>query len=122
MKPRLPETAASSALAQAQAMQDVYQQWQALLPRLVAAQKEWQQARDLLARLKGYYFSDVWMRDYDDYEALSAQMQVAADSYNVLAQDTIYDAIGEERQLALAWMRLGLAALDEADAAERPGE
>ena len=122
MQPRLPETEHHSALAQAQAMQDVYQQWQALLPRLFAAQKEWQQARDLLAQLTGYYFSDVWMRHYDAYAALSEQMQVAADSEHVLAQDTIYDAIGQERQLALAWMRLGLAVLDEADAADCSGD
>lgn len=91
--------------------QALYRRWLELLPRLEAAQREWQQAEAVMAELDAFY-----ARDYLPLRDAAAGglplSQTTAGEYSVLSEDAIFDALSERHRLAWQWLRLATAALD----------
>ena len=91
--------------------QALYRRWLELLPRLEAAQREWQQAEAVMTELDAFY-----ARDYlplRDAEAAGLPLSLhTAGEYSVLSEDAIFDALSERHRLAWQWLRLATAALD----------
>ncbi|MDO4682369.1 MAG: DUF4298 domain-containing protein [Lautropia sp.] len=86
----------------------LYNEWEAMLPALQAAQTQWREARAKLDELKRYYHSEQWMRDV---EADSTGRIPTDMPRGILAEDTLYNAFHEEYQLAVEWVQLGAEAL-----------
>ena len=79
--------------------QALYRRWLELLPRLEAAQREWQQAEAVMTELDAFY-----ARDYlplRDAEAAGLPLSLhTAGEYSVLSEDAIFDALGDRHRLA----------------------
>ena len=95
---------AEQAQARLNEVQALYREWLALLPRLEAAQAEWQRAAALVAQLDAFYAQ----------EYLPLCDAVTGGEYRVLSEDAIFDALGDANRLAWSWMRLAMASLDPA--------
>lgn len=89
----------------------LYNEWEAMLPALQAAQTQWREAREKLEELKRYYHSEQWMQDVE----ADSEGRIPADMpRGILAEDTLYNALHEEYQLAVEWVQLGAEALRRA--------
>lgn len=90
-----------------QKMQDLYNQWVALLPELEQSLEKWKQAETLLAPLSEFYGSEEWRELYDNFSApLDTQ-----GNYSVLSEDALWNAFNDQHQLALEWLKLVTAHL-----------
>lgn len=104
MNDRLPD----AELDRIRTLERLYNEWAAMLPALQAAQTQWREARAKLDELKRYYHSELWMQDVE----ADAAGRIPADMpRGILAEDTLYNALHEEYQLAVAWVQLGAEAL-----------
>lgn len=84
-----------------QQMQDLYNQWVKLLPELEQGLEKWKQAEALMKSLSAFYTSEEWQELYDNFnEPLDTQ-----GNYSVLSEDAIWNALHEQRQLALEWLK-----------------
>ena len=93
--------------------QELYQKWLMILPKLEKGQKEWQKANKLLASLKQFYFKGRW-RDY--FEAMQKDLKIntitSDGSYHIMEEDTLWNAVADQDELAWSWLRLALQVLD----------
>lgn len=85
-----------------QKMQDLYNDWVALLPELEKGIEQWKQAMVLLEPLSEFYSSPKWQELYDTFnESLETK-----GNYSVLSEDAIWNALTEQHQLAIEWLKL----------------
>ena len=92
-----------------QALQQQYEHCQDLHRQLIHAQQQWREAEQLWQDLSAYYQSAQWLEDYDN----APELQCREGEYSILAQDTLWNALEERRQLAIDWMKLGLKAIEQ---------
>ncbi|MFH4355225.1 MAG: DUF4298 domain-containing protein [Neisseriaceae bacterium] len=98
-------------------LQRVYEEWLALVPKLETAQEDWFKAQTLIQELREFYLAspgaDTWM-EYQRAieEGQTIDMTTASGSYHIMSQDTIWDAIAKQDELAWQWLRLALKTLD----------
>ena len=76
-------------------IQSCYRRWLELQPKLEAAQEEWRQAAAVETGLE--------LDERTEGE------------YRVLSEDALYNAFGEQYELAWQWMRLAMQSLDPAN-------
>ena len=104
---------AEQAQARLNEVQALYREWLALLPRLEAAQAEWQRAAALIAQLDAFYAQE-YLPLCDAVAGGLALDERTEGEYRVLSEDAIFDALGDASRLAWGWMRLAMASLDPA--------
>lgn len=97
--------------------QALYRRWLELLPRLEAAQREWQQAEAVMAELDAFYARD-YLPLRDAAAGGLALSQTTEGEYGVLSEDALFDAFSDRHRLAWQWLRLATAALDPQNQAE----
>lgn len=99
--------------AQIDAMQRLYREWTQLLPRLQAAQADWQRAAQIMQTLSGFYFEGDFLRCR---EALDEGVPLKLDTpgeYSVMAEDTLWNAFHEQQRLAWQRLRTAVDVLDK---------
>lgn len=90
-----------------QKMQDLYNQWMALLPELERGIEQWKKASELLAPLSDFYSSPEWRELHDNFnEPLDTK-----GNYSVLSEDALWNAFSEQQQLATEWLKLATAVI-----------
>lgn len=100
--------------------QGLYREWTQLLPRLHAAQADWQRGADIMRALAHFYFEGDYMRCHEALEAGAPLRLQTQGEHSVMAEDTLWNAFHEQQ--TLAWQRLR-AAIDVLDRQEqRPAE
>ena len=95
-------------------IQSCYRRWLELQPKLEAAQEEWQQAARLMAELDAFYAKE-YMAFYQAVEDGLELDERTEGEYRVLSEDALYNAFGEQYELAWQWMRLAMQSLDPAN-------
>ncbi|MDO4877904.1 MAG: DUF4298 domain-containing protein [Neisseria sp.] len=108
-------------LPQAQArineIQTLYREWLALLPQLQAAQAQWRRSEQLMRQMIEFYENGEYGRYF---QAVSDGLPLTTETqgeYSILSEDALYDAFGEHRNLAIAWLKLAVRVLDNEKAA-----
>lgn len=94
---------------QVQQMQDLYGQWVALQPQLENALRQWQQAAEIMQQLKQFYYSPEWQELYENFDDKTLDTQ---GNYSVLSEDALWNAFHEQHQLAVQWLKEGIAVID----------
>lgn len=103
----------AAAQARINEIQKLYREWTQLVPRLEAAQKDWQRGIAIMRELARFYFEGEYSRFHTaiEEEGLAVDLRTE-DEYSVMSEDAIWNAFHE--QDALAWQRLrsAIAVLD----------
>lgn len=92
-----------------QDMQLKFERWHALQQKLLQAQQEWTEAEALLSEVQRYYLSLQWAQDREADVAI----EHSGETYSIFSEDGIWNAMTEHQEQAIAWMRLGLEAIDK---------
>ncbi|MFA9489512.1 MULTISPECIES: DUF4298 domain-containing protein [unclassified Mannheimia] len=88
-----------------QKMQDRYNQWVELLPELEKGLEQWKKANELLEPLSQFYYDPKWRELHDSFdEELDTK-----GNYSVLSEDALWNALSDQHQLALEWLKLSTA-------------
>ena len=89
-------------------IQSCYRRW------LEAAQEEWRQAAGLMAELDAFYAKEYMAFNQAVENGLELDERTEGE-YRVLSEDALYNAFGEQYELAWQWMRLAMQSLDPAN-------
>ncbi|WP_314933546.1 DUF4298 domain-containing protein [Neisseria elongata] len=95
-------------------IQSCYRRWLELQPKLEAAQEEWRQAMGLMAELDAFYAKEYMAFNQAVSDGLELDERTEGE-YRVLSEDALYNAFGEQYELAWQWMRLAMQSLDPAN-------
>ena len=107
----LPDTA--EAQARIDEVQQLYAQWQQLLPKLQAAQQDWQQGCEIMQQLAHFYFDGEFMVYRDALEQGLALNLHTTGEYSIMSEDALWNAFTEQQDLAWQRLRSALAVLDK---------
>ena len=88
-----------------------YREWLMLLPKLEAAQTEWQRAEAVFARLQNFYEHDYLNYFEVENNGLPLSLKTEGEE-SVLGEDTLFEAFGERHTLAMRWLKLAVKSLD----------
>lgn len=109
-KSQAPETAELQArIDQAQSL---YREWTKLLPKLQAAQSDWQRATQIMRALEHFYFNGDYMRCHTALETGTRFTLDTPGEYSVMAEDTLWNAFDEQKTLAWQRLRSAIEVLD----------
>lgn len=92
-------------------IQALYREWLRLQPRLAAAQAEWRQAAAVMRQLSAFYDQEY----IELYQAIEEGLPVCLHTegeYSVMSEDALWEAFGEQYELAWGWMRAAMQVLD----------
>ncbi len=93
-------------------IQQLYREWMQWLPKLQAAQSDWQHAAVLMQKLAQFYFGGEYNRYYNALaNGLDVDLRTQGE-YSVMSEDSLWNAFGEQQTLAWQWLRAAVAALD----------
>ena len=95
-------------------IQSCYRRWLELQPKLEAAQEEWRQAAGLMAEPDAFYAKEYMAFNQAVEDGLELDERTEGE-YRVLSEDALYNAFGEQYELAWQWMRLAMQSLDPAN-------
>lgn len=122
--PQTPADAQTDATAEMQArlhhVQRLYREWTLLLPRLQAAQLDWARGDEIMRELSRFYFGGGFLdcRDAIDNGAL-IDLRTEGE-HSVLAEDTLWNALHDQRSLAWQRLRAAVEVLDRPDDDQAP--
>lgn len=92
-------------------IQALYREWLRLKPKLETAQEEWRQAAEVMRKLSAFYD-----REYLElHQAIENGLPVCLHTegeYSVMSEDALWEAFGEQYELAWGWMRAAMKVLD----------
>ncbi|QLB40003.1 MULTISPECIES: DUF4298 domain-containing protein [Mannheimia] len=88
-----------------QKMQDRYNEWAELLPELEKSLEQWKKAVELLEPLSQFYDGPKWRKLH---ESFNEELETKG-NYSVLSEDALWNALSEQHQLALEWLKLSTA-------------
>lgn len=88
-----------------QQMQDRYNQWIELLPELEKGIESWKKSIELLAPLNQFYASNEWRELHDNFD----DKLETKGNYSVLSEDALWNALSNQHQLAIEWLKLSTA-------------
>ncbi|WP_019671673.1 DUF4298 domain-containing protein [Psychrobacter lutiphocae] len=91
-----------------QSMQQKYERWHSLYQKQLAAQKEWLEAEALRQELQTYYLDAQWMQDRE----ADLPLDYSGEAHSIFSEDTLWNMITEQDELARKWIRLGINTLD----------
>lgn len=117
--PPVPHRTEDDNLAHLQARIDhaqrLYREWTQLLPRLQAAQADWQRGADIMQALADFYFNGDYMRAFTALEqGVHFQLETPGE-HSVMAEDTLWNAFHEQQTLAWQRLRSAISVLDRQD-------
>ncbi|MDO5091543.1 MAG: DUF4298 domain-containing protein [Cardiobacteriaceae bacterium] len=93
-------------------MQKLYREWTQLLPKLEAAQAEWQRGIDIMRTLGEFYFGGEYLQLHEAIDAgLGVDLRTEGE-YSVMSEDALWDAFHEQDRLAWQRLRSAIAVLD----------
>lgn len=93
-------------------IQQLYREWMQWLPKLEAAQSDWQHAAALMQKLAQFYFGGEYNRYYNALaNGLDVDLRTQGE-YSVMSEDALWNAFGEQQTLAWQWLRSAVAVLD----------
>lgn len=93
-------------------IQQLYREWMQWLPKLQAAQSDWQHASAIMQKLAQFYFGGEYNRYYSALaNGLDVDLRTQGE-YSVMSEDALWNAFGEQHALAWQWLRAAVAALD----------
>lgn len=93
-------------------IQQLYREWMQWLPKLEAAQSDWQHAAAIMQKLAQFYFGGEYNRYYNALaNGLDVDLRTQGE-YSVMSEDALWNAFGEQHALAWQWLRAAVAALD----------
>jgi len=95
-------------------IQALYRRWLQLLPQLEAAQQQWRQAAQIMTELDKFYAAEYMAYTNAVADGLPVSLRTEGE-YSVLSEDALYNAFGEQYELAWQWMRLAMQSLDPAN-------
>lgn len=101
-----------SAQARIDAIQKRYREWTQLVPRLEAAQQDWQRGMDIMRELAQFYFEGEYMRYHEAIENGLAVNLHTEGEYSVMSEDALWNAFHEQHSLAWQRLRSAIAVLD----------
>lgn len=102
----------ASVQARIDEIQALYREWQALVPRLEAAQADWQRGVDIMRALARFYFEGEYSRYHQAIEdGLAVDLHTQGE-YSVMSEDALWNAFHEQDTLAWQRLRAALAVLD----------
>lgn len=85
-------------------IQTLYREWIQLVPRLAAAQDDWQRGIEIMRELADFYFDGDYARLQQAMgNGLSLDLHTAGED-SVMSEDAIWNALQEQQ--TLAWQRL----------------
>ncbi|MDO5086334.1 MAG: DUF4298 domain-containing protein [Comamonadaceae bacterium] len=102
--------------------QRLYREWTQLLPRLHAAQADWQRGAEIMRALGHFYFDGDYMRCHTALEAGAPLRLDTPGEHSVMAEDTLWNAFHEQQTLAWQRLRAAIDVLDRPDSAPAPHE
>lgn len=111
----------ASAQARIDHIQQLYRKWTLLVPKLEAAEQDWQRGIEIMRELAQFYFEGEYTRFFEAIEdGLEVNLHTQGE-YSVMSEDGLWDAFHEQN--ALAWQRLrsALVVLDK-DAGQNDGD
>lgn len=92
-------------------IQDLYREWQGLLPQLEAAQNQWLHAMEVAQQLAGFYENE-----YQTYHlAIENGLEISwktEGEYSILSEDTLWNMLQEHYELSWFWLRAAIRQLD----------
>ena len=93
-------------------IQQLYREWMQWLPKLQAAQSDWQHAAAIMQKLAQFYFGGEYNRYYNALaNGLDVDLRTQGE-YSVISEDALWNAFGEQQTLAWQWLRSAVAVLD----------
>ena len=93
-------------------IQQLYREWMQWLPKLQAAQSDWQHAAAIMQKLAQFYFGGEYNRYYNALaNGLDVDLRTQGE-YSVMSEDALWNAFGEQQTLAWQWLRSAVAVLD----------
>lgn len=102
----------ASAQARIDAIQKRYREWTQLLPKLEAAQQDWQRGIEIMRELTQFYFEGEYMRYHEAIEnGLDVNLHTEGE-YSVMSEDALWNAFHEQHTLAWQRLRSAIAVLD----------
>ena len=101
-----------SAQARIDYIQQRYREWTLLLPKLQAAQQEWQRSAEIMRELASFYFDGEFGELHDALENGLALNLHTEGEYSVLSEDALWNAFHDQQQLAWQRLRSAIAVLD----------
>lgn len=101
-------------------IQSLYREWTQLVPRLQAAQADWQRGIEIMRELADFYFNGDYARLQQAMEnGLSLDLHTAGE-YSIMSEDAILNALQEQQTLAWQRLRSALAVLDRDEGNDSP--
>ncbi|MCF7520843.1 DUF4298 domain-containing protein [Neisseria sp. ZJ106] len=79
-----------------QKMQDLYGEWQKLLPHLEKSIADWQRGAEIMKQLDAFYSSPEWLALYERADEFTIDSQ---GNYSVLSEDAVWNALTEQHSL-----------------------
>lgn len=92
-----------------QQMQQKFERWHALQQKLLQAQQDWVEAEALLSEVQSYYLSPQWAQNVENDVAI----EHSGETHSIFSEDGIWNAMSEQQEQAIGWMRLALDAIDK---------
>lgn len=90
-----------------------YREWLALQPKLLAAQRDWQESCRLMAELEAFYLGDEYMQLADAVaQGLPVSLHTGGE-HSVLSEDALWHALHEHQQQAWQRLRSAVDVLDK---------
>lgn len=102
---------AEQAQARINEIQALYREWLRLKPKLDAAQAEWRQAAAVIQKLTAFYEQEYGELYQTIEDGLPVSLHTEGE-YSVMSEDALWDALGEQYDLAWGWMRAAMKVLD----------
>lgn len=93
-------------------IQALYREWTELWPRLQAEQHNWQRSMQLMRELMAFYSGGEFRQLHEAIEnGWPARLDTPGE-HSVMAEDTLWNALHDHRQLAWQRLRTAVSALD----------
>ncbi len=93
-------------------IQALYREWNAIVPKLREARLEWDKGMQIMDKLSKFYFGDHYMKYLNAMENGMDIDQTTEGEYCIMGQDTLWDAMHEQHDMAWAWLRAGMLIVD----------
>lgn len=101
-----------SAQARIDAIQKRYREWTQLVPKLEAAQQDWQRGVEIMRELTQFYFEGEYLQYTQAMEeGLDINLHTEGE-YSVMSEDALWNAFHEQHTLAWQRLRSAIAVLD----------
>ncbi|MDO4762902.1 MAG: DUF4298 domain-containing protein [Flavobacteriaceae bacterium] len=97
-------------LKRIQEMEDILDKSEIFFKEAETMLEKWKAFHPEFKKLVDYYYSPQWQEDYDASNRGEVPKEIP---HGVLSEDLIYNAMGEQRDLTMAYLKYMVTLLDE---------